>query len=273
MKLLVSRIINKVKRYLRLYFYFSRFSLENVLIYRVNSLLLGLAPIIWMLTTIVFLTVIFRGTKEIAGWNFWELIFLTGVQEIIYLASWITFLGNLINFTYSINKGTFDIILLRPVNHRFLISFGALDITSILSIVNSIALLSIALINLKLSFSAWRILLFLLGLITAYLVIYLLCFILASLSLFWIKGETLIRWLLETLDFDRYPAEIYSDWFKVFLLTFLPILFLGYVPTAVFLGKLPAYFLIFGIFVVCLLYFLSTIIWEKGLRHYQSASG
>ena len=50
---------------------------------------------------------------------------------------------------------------------------------------------------------------------------------------------------METLDFDRYPAEIYSDWFKFCLLTFLPILFLGYVPTGILLGKLSPYYLIF----------------------------
>lgn len=268
----MRQLVSKFKRYLRLYFYFTRFSLENVLIYRVNSLLIGLAPIIWMGTGIIFLSVIFKGTKEIGGWSFWELILLTGVQEIIYLASWVTFLGNLIGFTYSIDKGTFDMTLLRPVNHRFLVSFGAMDITGILSVVNSVVLVAFSLINLKLTFSFDQVLLFLLGLIIAYLVIYLLCFILASFSLFWIKGETFIRWLMETLDFDRYPAEIYSDWFKVFLLTFLPVLFLGYVPTAILLGKLPGYYLFFGILIVIWLYIISTLVWKKGLKHYQSAS-
>jgi len=235
-------------------------------------LLIGLAPIIWMVTTVIFLSVIFKGTKEIGGWSFWELLLLTGIQEIIYLASWTTFLGNLINFIYSVDSGKFDLTLLRPVNHRFFVSFGALDITSILSIVNSVVLVSLSLANLKFSFSPDRILLFLFGLIIAYLVIYLLSFILASFSLFWIKGENFIRWLMETLDFDRYPAEIYSDWFKVFLLTFLPILFLGYVPTGILLGKLPGYFIFFGILIVAWLYIVSTLIWKKGLKNYQSAS-
>lgn len=268
----MKQLVNKLGRYLRLYFYLTRFSLESVLIYRINSLLIGLAPIIWMATAVIFLSAIFRESKEIAGWGFWELILLTGVQEIIYLASWVTFLGNLISFTYSINKGTFDITLLRPVSHRFLVSFGSVDITSVLSIVNSIVLISLSLINLKLGFSVGQVLVFLFGLIIAYLVIYLLSFILASLSLFWIKGETYIRWLMESLDFDRYPAEIYSDWFKIFLLTFLPILFIGWVPTAILLGKLPNYYLIFGILVVLWLFLISTLVWESGLRYYQSAS-
>jgi len=268
----MKQLVSKIRRYLRLYFYFARFSLENILIYRINSLLIGLAPIIWMVTTIIFLSVIFKGTKEIGGWSFWELLLLTGVQEIIYLASWITFLGNLINFIYSVDSGKFDLTLLRPVNHRFLVSFGALDITSILSVVNSIVLVALSLINLKFKFSFNQVLLFLLGLIIAYLVIYLLSFIMASFSLFWIRGETFIRWLMETLDFDRYPAEIYSDWFKVFLLTFLPILFLGYVPTGILLGKVPKYFIFLGILIVFWLYLFSTFVWKKGLKHYQSVS-
>lgn len=264
--------VSKIRRYLRLYFHLAKFSMEGVLVYRINSLLIGLAPIVWMITAVIFFSVIFKGAKEIAGWSFWELMLLTGVQELVYLASWVTYWGNLIGFTYSVNLGKFDLTLLRPANHRFLVSFGSVDITSILSVVNSIVIVSLSLINLKLNVSFGQVSFFLLGLVIGYLIIYLLSFIFASSSLFWVRGETFIRWLLETLDFDRYPAEIYSDWFKVFLLTFLPILFLAYVPTAILLGKLPWYYVIFGLIIVFWLYAISTIVWRSGLRHYQSAS-
>jgi len=46
---------------------------------------------------------------------------------------------------------------------------------------------------------------------------------------------------MEITDFDRYPADIYSNWFKYFLFSFLPVLFLAYTPASIFLGKLPEY--------------------------------
>jgi len=245
----------------------------SILIYRFNSLLVGFTPIVWMLGTISFLSVIFRGSEEIAGWSFWEVMLLTGVHELLYLLGWLTFIDNLNEFIYRVEQGKFDITLSRPVNHRFLVSFNSIDLSGVLGgLVNTTFLIGLSLIKLKLFISWDKILFFLISLIMSYLIFYFLVFLLSSLSLYWIKSETFVDWLLSSTEFDRYPADLYEQKFKFFLLTLFPILFVSYVPAAILLGKLPFYYVIFGLFIVIWLYLISTIIWRRGLRHYQSAS-
>jgi len=269
----MKRLANKFKRYLKLYFYLVKFSVMNVLIYRINSLIMGITPVVWMATSVSLFVVIFGGAKQIAGWGFWELTFLLGVHELIYLFSWLTFVNNLMGFTRLVQLGRFDHILLRPVNHRFFVSFNSIDLSGVLGgIFNTVCLIGLSLIKLNLSFSPSKFIFFTFGLIISYLVFYFLFFLLSSFCLYWTKTEIFADWFMEATDFDRYPAEMYSDWFRFFLFTFLPILFLAYTPAAIFLGKLPWYYAFFGLLIVVWLYIISTIIWRKGLRHYQSAS-
>lgn len=269
----MRQLVNKIRRYLKLYFHLVKFSLMTVFVYRINSLLMGFTPIIWMLSAVSLLYVIFGSTKQIAGWNFWELTFLLGVHELIYLLSWLTFVGNLLGFIRWVEQGKFDITLLRPVNHRFFVSFNSVDLSGCLGgVFNTVVLISLSLSKLNLKISSLQILIFIFSLVISYLIFYFLVFLLSSLCLYWVKAESFIDWLLESTDFDHYPAEIYSDWLRFFLFFFLPILFFSYVPTAILLGKLPSYYAIFGVIIVVWLYLISTVVWRLGLRHYQSAS-
>ncbi|HUW24415.1 MAG TPA: ABC-2 family transporter protein [Patescibacteria group bacterium] len=244
----------------------------EVVIYRANSLLLGITPIVWMATTIIFISVIFRGTKEIGGWSFWEIMLLLGIHELIFLGTWMIFADNLEKFVQDVRQGTFDRVLIRPANHRFLVSFSSLDFTSIGSLVNTIVVLSVSLSHLTIETSITQFLSFLVSLFCGWLLVYFIYFSLSSLSLFFVNAETFVDWLLEATDFDRYPADIYSNLFRFFLLFFLPILFFAYVPTAILLNKLPSYYALLGVVMVAWFYLISTLIWRAGLKKYQSAS-
>lgn len=269
MKLLAA----KIKRYLRVYYYSARVSVMNVLIYRSNSLLMGLAPVIWAFTFVIFLSVIFKEQKELGGWNHLELIFLLGVQEIIFMSTWMTVIKNLQEFSEWVRLGKFDLILLRPLNHRFWVSFNSVDITGILGLINALAITVFSLFKLKIQFIPGRFFFFLVGLIIAYSLVYFLAFIFSALSFFLIKSEIFHNLLLELWDFSRYPASIYDNWFRIFLLFFIPVLFFSYVPSAILLGKISWSYDFLGILLTLLLYFISTILWRKGLRRYQGASG
>lgn len=268
----MKQLANKIIRYLKLYFLIVKTSVMSVFIYRVNSLLFGITPIIWMLTSLVFISVIFGGIKEIGGWNYWEVMLLLGIHELVFLGTWMFFADNLDEFIYNVRTGAFDRTLVKPANHRFLVSFGSIDFTGIGGLFNTIVILSLAFPHVVVKISALKIILFLISLLSAYAITYLLYFSISCLSLYFVNAFTFSDWLLEATDFDRYPAEIYSRGFRRFLFFGLPILFFAYVPTAILLGKIPDYFVGLGLLVVIWLLILSTVLWRKGLKRYQSAS-
>ena len=268
----MKRLVNSFIHHLKLYFILVRLSIMNVFIYRANSLFFGITPIIWMATSLIFISVIFSGTKELGGWTYWEVMLLLGIHELVFLGTWMLFADNLDKFVYDIRTGAFDRVLTKPVNHRFFISFGSIDLTAIGSLFNTILILSLSLSHLVIKVSFIKLVLFMISLLTAYAIVYLMYFIFSSLSLYFVNASTFSDWLLEATDFDRYPAEIYSRGFRQFLFLGLPILFFAYVPTAILLGKIPLIFAVYGLLIILWLYLISTIIWRTGLKHYQSAS-
>ncbi len=272
MRRLASRLRKTIWRYLKAYYSLVRFSVVEVLTFRTNALIIGLAPIVWLATMLILINVIFSQVKELAGWNFWEVVFLTGVHEVVFLLCWSTFLTNLRKTIDSIKNGRFDQILLRPINPRFLTSFQSLDFTAVGSIFNALAIFLISFRKLSLEVSPIKLLVFLIMLFCSYWIAYFTYFIAASLSLFFIDSRSVMDCVLEATDFDRYPAGIYPPRLRDFLTFGIPILFFTFIPTAVFLNKLEEVYLLYAWFVFAALYFISHLIFKWGLRNYQSAS-
>jgi ABC-2 type transport system permease protein len=136
----MKRLVSKVNRYLRLYYYLVRANVMEIIIFRVNTLIMGLGPIIWMATMIIMAVTIFAKVTSLGGWSFWEVIFLTGVHELIFILTWSTFLINLRTFVNDVRTGKVDQFFLKPVSARFLISFRGLDFTNIGSFINVIVI-------------------------------------------------------------------------------------------------------------------------------------
>lgn len=268
----MKQLVNKIKRYLRIYFFLVRRSIIDILIFRINGLVLGLAPIFWMTSMLVFLATIFSKVNNLGGWSAWEIVFLTGVHEMIFLLTWATIMPNLKNFTYEVKNGKFDQVLLKPISPRFLSSFKMVDFTVIGSVFNVIFVFFFSLSRISFEHSLLRIGGFFLFLCFSYLIAYFVYFICASLSLFFINSRTLLDIVFELTETDRYPAEIYPTAFKAFLTVFLPILFFAYFPTAFLLGKIGAVYIIYAFLIAIVFGIVSHLVWHRGLRNYQSAS-
>jgi ABC-2 type transport system permease protein len=268
----MRQLVVKFVRYFHLYTKLMKASLMEILIYRPNALIMGFAPIIWTVFTIFSLRVIYSRVSAIVGWSFYDMILLVGVNEVLFLLTWLTFVRNLRRFINDIRTGYLDFFLLKPANPRFLISFNRMDITTLSSLVNAVFILSFALRKLALHLSLIQGFNFLVLLVCAYLITYCLYFIVASLSLWTVRGETFIDWLFEATEFGRYPEDIYKGWMKKILLFVIPLLFFAYVPAAALLGRITFRYTALALFLVAFLFFISEVVWRAGLRQYQSVS-
>jgi len=268
----MKQLANKIKHYLKVYLLLCKLSVQSVIVYRANALITGLAPVVWLLTVLVFINVIYSNVKELGGWNYWQVVFLTGIHEIIFLITWMTFATNLRIFIGNIVNARADQDFLRPINTKFLISFKTFDFTNIGSIINVIVIFIYSGSKIITDVNPNRIFGFFILIVIAFFVYYFLSFIISSLCLFIINAGTLFDWLFELTDFDRYPANIYSPTLRIIFLTFLPILFFSYVPTSYLFGKIGNEYILLGLVIVALLYFISSVVWKYGLKNYQSAS-
>ncbi len=179
---------------------------------------------------------------------------------------------NLRSFISDVRNGKFDQVLLKPISPRFLSSFKTIDFTVIGSIFNVVFVFFFSITKVSINFSFFKIAGFLILAFLSYVIAYFVYFIFASLALFFINSRTLLDIIFELTETDRYPAEIYPVVLKTFLTVFLPILFFAYFPTAFLLGKISAVYIVYAFLVAAVFFFISHIVWHRGLKNYQSAS-
>ncbi len=262
----------KTKHYLKLYYYIIKLSLRETFVFRINTLLVGLAPLIWLGTVIVFLTTLFTRIPALGSWGLWEIIFLTGIHEVIFSLSWAIFSSNLRNLDKVVDRGEFDLILTKPVSSRFLATFQRLNTVGLVSLVNSLILIIVSFSHLSFSFSFFRLLGFGFLMITGLLVSLHLHTLMASLILAFIRAKSLADLFLDIYEIGHYPAEIYTAKVRYFFLTVIPVLLFAYLPAAFLLGKLNYSWIIFALIILLVFSKAASLTWEWGLRKYQSIS-
>lgn len=251
---------------------FVKLSFQSVFIYRANALVAGLAPIVWMIITLTFISVIFSKVKEVGGWTFWEVILLTQVHEVVFLLTFSTVVINFRNLVNDLRLGRADQDFLRPINQKFLIGFKNVDFTYIGSLVNVLVILGITLTKVAKEILPERIPGFFLLLAIAYVIIYFIHLILASISLFYANSKTLFDIVFEVSVFGQYPASIYPASVRVILTYFFPLFFFCYIPTGYLLGKISGIFIVWGILIALAFGIISRFVWNYGMKRYQSAS-
>ena len=123
-----------MKRYFQIMKAYLRGSLMYQMEYKFNFLVGGTFELIWMVMYIIFINVAFLHTKDINGWNKYQMLMLTfqgGLMDSVFTFAVVPGLKRLPEL---INKGTLDFLLLKPVNKKFNISFNEFDIPQIKNI-------------------------------------------------------------------------------------------------------------------------------------------
>ena len=109
-----------MKRYFQIMKAYLRGSLMYQMEYKFNFLVGGTFELIWMAMYIIFINVAFLHTKDINGWNKYQMLMLTfqgGLMDSVFTFAVVPGLKRLPEL---INKGTLDFLLLKPVNKNLI---------------------------------------------------------------------------------------------------------------------------------------------------------
>ena len=255
--------------YLRLQLLHLRVALE----YPANFWIASVAMLAGEITTIGFLWVLFGHVPQIAGWQFWEVLFL---YALITLQ---TALGGFLcsgfwNIPGYIRSGRLDQVLVRPVAPLLQMATLHLDMRNIGRLAISIAILAQAIGELWPAWSVWQLAYFVATLVGSALLLNSLFFIPRCLA-FWTLSDTnsIADWLWNVIDFAKYPLSAYTRPIQFVLTWLIPLAFVSYYPAAVLLGK-PLDWPWLGyltplagpIAALCAL-----VVWRHGLACYQSS--
>ncbi|MCB1316047.1 MAG: ABC-2 family transporter protein [Leptospiraceae bacterium] len=134
------RAIKNTLRYIRLYYYFVRFSFMRAMEFRVDFTFRIFMDVIYYAVNIALYKIIFLHTEQLGGWSENEaLIFVAGylLADSIYMT---VFANNLWWLPYFINRGDLDYYLVRPVSSLFFLSLRDFAANSTINILAAVGI-------------------------------------------------------------------------------------------------------------------------------------
>ncbi len=261
-----------MKKYIKLYLTFLRINAIKRLTYRANFILGAVLVSFESITVILGIKIIFNHVGNIAGWNFDDMLVLSGIFMITHALAWLFYKGGLNDLDKIINKGDLDWHLIRPVDPQFIISTHRIDLEDAARSLVGIFIMIYGLRNSELFTTLSYIPFFFITLVAGAIVLYSFTLVVKTISFKSIQGWSTnsIFWRFHNLA--QFPTDIYTGLVKTLYTFIFPLIFIATVPAKALTGKLTLQLLIGSILAAIISFTISRLIWKYALRSYSSAS-
>ncbi|MBN2392648.1 MAG: ABC-2 family transporter protein [Anaerolineae bacterium] len=223
------------------------------------------------------LALILQRFGDIGGWTLPEIAFLYGTVETAFGLMDMIFSGfDPKTFGQQVRRGTFDQVLLRPVNVTLQILGSDFALRRLARIAQGVLVLGFALLRTDIHWTVLKVL---------YMPV-----ILGSLVCFFgalfVVGSTITFWTVESIEVVNiftyggvemmsYPMSVYNKWLRRFFTFVLPGIFMNYYPALYILGKpdpfgMPSFTPLLCPVVGVGMLLAALAFWDYGIKHYQS---
>ena len=251
--------------------------IRSQLQYRLSFILDVIAAALMVTLEFSSLALVFERFDNIKGWTLGEVAFLYGLVELSFGLMDMIFSGfDPKRFGHEIRRGTFDQLLLRPVNITMQVMGQEFVLRRLGRITLGVAIIGLALAQTNIVWTVGKLL---------YLPLVIVSMVCFFGGLF-IIGATITFWTVESIEVMNiltyggsflisHPMHIYGDWMRRFFTYIVPAIFLNYYPALYFLGKpdpfdFPAFAPFLAPVAGLLILGLALAFWRFGMKHYQS---
>ena len=265
----------EVSAALHIYFRYVANSFHGQMQYRASFVMMSGGNFLYAATKFLALWIIFGRFGNIVGWSLHEVALLYGMVQVALAAADITTPG-FRTFGELVRRGELDRLLLRPHSTALQLAAYRLDLSYIGSLLQGLAVLLWAILNLSISWTLSKLFILSLGILGGTFTFYGLYIIEATLSF----------WTTQSLEFmnsftrggaaaAQYPFKIYQVWFRRFFTFIVPVAFASYYPAMFILDRsdhlLHHTALIYCSPIVGFVFFtLCLQFWTFGVKHYCS---
>lgn len=265
--------------YLRVFGTFARNSLVRDMTFRANFLIDVVTSLGWMSLNLAYYVMIYQYTKQIGGWSEFQFFIFIATTVLVNSVVQAFFMPNADEFSELIRTGALDFALLKPIDTQFLISLRKIEWSSLSNFLLAIGLLGYSLVQIEHRPTLLQWILYPLYVGCGVAMLYSLMIVMASISVWLGRNQSLYDFWFYITTFSRYPMEIYQGPIglplrRVFT-WIIPVLIVVNVPARLLAKTLEAQYWPLAIFalvatVACLLG--SRLIFQAALGSYRSAS-
>lgn len=219
---------------------------------------------------VVFAKIIYGRFDNVAGFNYEEILIMTGSIILIDGLAWVMFWAGLNELQRKVEKGTFDFILIKPIDTQFLQTISRVDLEDLSKIPVGLFLIISNLLKINFDFSLTNILMYVVMLVSGLVILYSFILIVSTFCFWFVKSEGQWHIMNTFITLGRYPTDIYQGVAK-FIFTFIfPVAFLATVPTKVLTRPIDWILVLASCAVAIVFFVLSRGAWVAGIRKYSS---
>jgi ABC-2 type transport system permease protein len=215
--------------------------------------------------------------ENIAGWSLAEIAFLYGTVETAFGCMDMVFSGfDPQGFGQRVRRGTFDQILLRPVNVTLQVMGSEFAMRRLARVLQGAAVLFLSLLWMDVQWTLLK------AILVPVTVASLFCFF----GGLFIVGSTITFWTIQSIEVVNiftyggtemmsYPMSIYSRQLRRFFTFVIPTIFLNYYPALYIMDKpdpfnMPSFAPLLSPVVGVGMLLVALAFWRFGIRHYTS---
>ena len=259
--------------YLRIWLATARYSVVRTMMFRGDFIVWSLVEFFWMSVNLLLISVIYRHTSTIAGWNKYEMLLLIGTAMIMQRLFMGFFWSNLFELGRNVRSGHFDFFLAQPGNPLFMVSTRKLDLDGIVNVFVAASVVIYSVHKLDLHPGIVDLALYLLLLLCGLVIHYSTMVLVVSLTFWIVKTEGLEGTYFTLYEFSRLPREAFGKGVNNFAFVYLlPVVVVSNAPAQILLHGFQIGYTLWLLAAAVAWFSLASFVFHRGLRRYSSAS-
>lgn len=268
----VNHFLKEMKRYLRLFGVFAKFSLMSQLEYRANFVAGVAVELGWMLIKLIYVAVVYRAGVNIGILTPDHIMLFVGIY-VMMTGFYMFYYPNFVSLSSLVREGGLDLHIVKPVSLQFLVTLRQLDFGMFLAdFVAGVIMIVLGWQRAGLPVNFVSVVGFIFLIICANLLTYSM-FLIPHLLCFWIVSTKGVADLTAALwDFNNMPQLIYGKWMQRIGTFILPVFVITNFPGLFVMGELSAGMMVWAVAAPVLFFFIARAVWKCAVRNYSSAS-
>lgn len=262
-----------MKYYLKIYASYLKMNLHLLFAHRANFLNNMVSSVAWGIFSVLSIVVLTSKADTVLGWTRDEILLLTGVYSLLMGLFHGLFTRNFEKFSEIFHKGSFDLILTKPLDSQFTMSFTYFSYSALMRVVIGILVIGYIALKSPLTLNSWSILGFFIFLLVGLAILYNVWLIILASTIRFTNLSNLPEFMYSFTGISRYPAEIIKEGFYYAFIFLFPLTLIVNTPVKLIINKATLFDLALSVFSALVLTLIGRKIWLIALRSYTSAGG
>ncbi len=261
---------DNIKHYFTIWKHYTINSFSIAFVSRFGAIIFFIAKLLRFIFFLLFLILIIGRTDQLGGYTIYQITFFFLTFNVIDTLTQLLY-REVYRFRPMVVEGTFDYVLLQPINSLFRVLFGGADLLDLIMLVPIMAAIFYVTLRLP-SLSFINIVIFLLLVINSLILTTAFHIVVVALGILTTTVDHAVMIYRDITSTGRIPIDIYREPVRGLLTFIIPVGIIMTFPAKAFMGLLSLQGVILSFIFAGIIFWGSLRLWNYALTKYSSAS-